>query len=160
MFLGVPLLLLSLLARAAWQDLRHRRIPNDVLLGVLVLWLAYRPSIGLVSASLAVAVAIAVLTAGICAWRFGWLGAGDVKLLTVLSLWAGPDATVELLLVTGVAGGVLGLVALVARTSRPSPLGLPLADGASATRGLSASVPYGVAIALGGVWVIATTLLA
>ena len=43
----------------------------------------------------------------------GWLGGGDVKLLTAATLWVGPAGTPTLLLLTSVLGGGLALLWLM-----------------------------------------------
>ena len=112
--------------------------------------------------------AFVLLGCGIVVWRLGWLGGGDVKLITALSLWAGPFHTPALLLATALSGGVLALLygamrhplaamlrvqchRLLPSSARSggSP-GLPQADGAAATN----SIPYGVAVAAGGCWLL------
>jgi prepilin peptidase CpaA len=59
------------------------------------------------------------------------MGGGDVKLLASTSVWAGPALVFPLLMVTALAGGLVAVGVLAARRRR-SPL------------------PYGVAIAAGG----------
>ena len=79
----------------------------------------------------------------------GYLGGGDVKLLSAATLWAGPAGTPELLMLTGVLGGALALFLLmpfgtqIAAAAR-GMLGQPPIDTG---RGLAMPVPYGVAIA-------------
>ncbi len=79
----------------------------------------------------------------------GYLGGGDVKLLSAATLWAGPSGTPELLMLTGVLGGALALFLLM-------PFGTQIAAAARGMlgqsaidtgRGLAMPVPYGVAIA-------------
>jgi prepilin peptidase CpaA len=150
-----------LLAHAAWTDLRWRRIANATCLSLVALWpvfLAVSPGPPRPIASIQVAVAI--LGVGALLWGKGWLGGGDVKLLAAVGLWAGPTHVLQFLLVTGLAGGVLGLLmlactgrgllwlaplqAIAARLRLPVP-GLGSLIGAAAP-----SLPYGVPIALGG----------
>ena len=42
-------------------------------------------------------------------FALGMLGAGDAKLLAAIGAWVGPTGMVWVLLLTGVAGGVLAL---------------------------------------------------
>jgi prepilin peptidase CpaA len=43
-------------------------------------------------------------------WKRGWIGGGDVKLLTACALLVPPASVPELILSTAIAGGVLALV--------------------------------------------------
>jgi Flp pilus assembly protein protease CpaA len=71
------------------------------------------------------------------------MGGGDVKLLAVLAVLAGPGLIALLLLVTTISGAVQALWALWTRDDRARTEGLP----------------YGVAIALGGLAVAVTMML-
>ena len=69
------------------------------------------------------------------------MGGGDVKLAAALALWFPPAATIKFLVLMSLAGGVLTLVVLVwhrakRREGRPE-------------------IPYGVAIAFGGLAILA-----
>lgn len=72
-------------------------------------------------------------------------GAGDIKLLAVLSLWAGPHYWGHFLFITALAGGILslgiGVTALIRRRLSPDKQGPSLSK---------TPIPYGVAIAVGG----------
>jgi prepilin peptidase CpaA len=71
------------------------------------------------------------------------VGAGDIKLLAVASLWAGPHLIAVLLVVTAIAGGCvsIGMALLVhCRQSKTD-------DKPQLTK---VPIPYGVAIAAGG----------
>ena len=95
-------------------------------------------------------------------WRRGWIGGGDVKLLTACVLLVPPALVPELILSTGIAGGVLALcyVALARVLPRgeaprgqgaPRDAGLPRrvwrAERRRIRRGLS--LPYSCAITAG-----------
>ena len=77
-----------------------------------------------------------MLVLALCAALFAarMLGGGDAKLLAALALWVPPAAFAELLLVMALAGGLLAGAMLVTRRR--------------------VSVPYGIAIAAGGLWVL------
>ncbi len=91
-------------------------------------------------------------------WRRGWLGGGDVKLLTACTLLVRPASVPELILTTALAGGVLALVYLGAARLLPSTLPprpshrlgrIWRAEQRRIRRGLS--LPYACAIAAGAV---------
>lgn len=179
LFLGLSLSLL--LGLAAWLDIRHRRIPNTVVVAVALLWLPYATGGGLLAVAAAVVTAVVALGVGIAVWRLGWLGGGDVKLVAALSLWAGPAHTPELLLVIALGGGVLAmavgaaqhpmlvpivtLVQIEAARRLPAIPGLngrsriAIAPATGAATGMG-TIPYGVAVAFGGAWLLHRLFLA
>ena len=136
----------SLLLAAAWQDLVARRIPNVIAGAIALLGLA-AVALGLPQgpwwAALLGAAAVFAVGAGLFA--AGVLGGGDVKLLGATALWSGAAGIPELLFVTAVAGGALALMAYV----RPFVAAWALGPQ---TGSRLESVPYGIAIAVGGLW--------
>jgi prepilin peptidase CpaA len=74
-----------------------------------------------------------------------WMGGGDVKLLTALALWIEPTWFLQLLIMMALVGGLLTLVMgawHIARRQRDR-----------------LAIPYGVAIAAAGLWVLGTHYL-
>lgn len=96
-------------------------------------------------AAVQVGVAVAVLLVLALAFYAGMMGGGDVKLAAALTLWFPPYFTVKFLILMAMAGGVLTLLLLVAHRVRRRP-GRP-------------KIPYGVAIAAGGLAVLAERYL-
>jgi prepilin peptidase CpaA len=149
-----------LLLLAAWQDLRTMQIADAVsagIVGLFAIWALGGWALGTLSfmaVGLALACGAVVFAAGAAAFAAGALGGGDVKLLAAASLFAGAGLISDFLLVTALAGGVLG-VAVLAGT----PIG-PLALEADATlrTRLRRGLPYGPAIAAGGLWVAASLI--
>jgi prepilin peptidase CpaA len=140
----------ALMLIAAFEDLRRLIIPNALTLTLCLLWPFYIATTANMWGALgALGCALVVFIAGALCFARGYLGGGDVKLLTAATLWAGPAATPALLVVTGVLGGALALflmmppgahLATVARTK--------LGPSAEPSRGgLATPVPYGIAIA-------------
>jgi len=70
------------------------------------------------------------------------MGGGDVKLLTALALWIAPMPFLKLLVIMALAGGVLTIVMGAWHLMRRQRDRI--------------AIPYGVAIAFGGLWVLAT----
>ncbi len=133
---------------AAFTDLRRRQIDNwlnaAIALGAPAFWwasgLELWPGVAI---QLGVAVGAFAILAGLFALRV--MGGGDVKLLTALALWIPFQEYMQLLLIMAVAGGVLTVLLVfwhVARRQRDR-----------------IAVPYGVAIAFGGLWVLAINYL-
>lgn len=151
-------LFMGLLLWVAFTDLRSFRIPNSAILAMAALYplhvlVADQP----VAWIYALVVAAVVLTVGIAMFVMGAMGGGDVKLLTVAVLWAGPEYFAPFLLVTVCAGLALAM-AMAVRTAW-------LGDGTASGGGLAATlsglrhvpifkliIPYGVAVAVGGIY--------
>jgi prepilin peptidase CpaA len=149
-----------LLLLAAWQDLRTMQIADAVSLGIVgafAVWAFGGWILGTLSftaVGLSLACAAAVFAAGAAAFAAGALGGGDVKLLTAASLFAGSGLISDFLLVTALVGGVLGVAVLAGAPI--SPL-VPAADATLRSR-LRSGLPYGPAIAAGGLWVAASLI--
>ncbi|MBY0427791.1 MAG: prepilin peptidase [Alphaproteobacteria bacterium] len=99
-----------------------------------------------------VLIAGTVLVIGFAMFAMNFLGGGDVKMLAAASLWAGPKMIATLLLFTSFAGGLLALGFAVAALYRARVLKI---EAKSETNEVipwhKTPVPYGVAIACGGV---------
>ena len=130
---------------AAFTDIRERRIANwlngAIALAAPLYWWASGldlwPGVAL---QLGVALAVFAVGAGLFAIRA--MGGGDVKLLTALALWVPPLAFMKLLIVMALVGGALTVGMGVWHVIR--------------RRKDRLAVPYGVAIAFGGLWVMGT----
>lgn len=135
------------LALAAGRDAWQRKIPNWTVLSLLALFLASLPSTWLIPGWLSSISACAlVLAVGFPMFALRLMGAGDIKLLAVAALFAGMENLLLLCIATALAGGVMALAAVMAR---------PYADAIAAS-GLPRprpGVPYGVAIAIGALYV-------
>jgi prepilin peptidase CpaA len=147
---------------AAVHDVAVRTVPNRMSLIVAMAGLGLNALDGhFVSALFSGAM---VFAAGWYCWRRGWIGGGDVKLLTACAFLVPPASVPELILSTAIAGGLLALfyMALARVTSGdgprmtsagapPRPAGLLprvwRAERRRIRRGLS--LPYSCAIAAG-----------
>ncbi len=153
--IALPLFLVC----AAVADIRRREIPNlltasmavaGVVLSLVGVGVA-APSQALLAGSVSLAIGL-----GLQALRL--TGGGDVKLFAALALWLGPSGSIDAALAMAISGGVLALFFL--RRSR-SPNGAGESAKARTTLGRlqldagpdTGRVPYGVAIAAGGLWV-------
>jgi prepilin peptidase CpaA len=147
----------GLMLLAAVEDLRRLVIPNAVTLSLCVLWPLYAlatPTLFVTLGSLVCAVMVFLV--GALLFSRGYVGGGDVKMLAVAVLWAGPDRTAPFLLLTGVLGGVLALFLLLPPAAHLATLArAKLGPGeASVKGGLTTPVPYGIAIAAAALIVI------
>lgn len=136
-------ILAAMLIVAAAGDLRARLIPNWLNLAIALTaipfwWLsgyALWPDIAIqIGLAAGMFVFFAIL------FHMGMMGGGDVKLLAALALWLPLASMVKLLVIMSIAGGVLTLVMLARKRL--------------ASREEKTEVPYGVAIAFAGIWLI------
>jgi prepilin peptidase CpaA len=136
-----------LLLAAAAIDVRTFTISNRLNLTVALLAPVYWVAVALPwsGAAIQLATGLGVFALMAAAFHAGMMGGGDVKLAAALALWFSPASTVKFLIVTSLAGGVLtlGLLALHrlrGREGRPK-------------------IPYGVAIAFGGIAILTQRFL-
>ena len=140
--------LAALLLAACWFDLKSRVIPNELNLAVALLAVPFWWSTGLglwPDAALQVAVAALLFGAFALAFAIGAMGGGDVKLIGALALWLPWQAVIALLVVMSLAGGALTLAMVIRKRVQRSEGQL--------------EIPYGVAIAFGGLWLIGQRFL-
>jgi len=140
--------LAALLVVAAVVDVRTFTISNRLNLTVALLaplyWLSVELSIWPgVAVQLAAGAAVFLVLAA--AFYAGMMGGGDVKLAAALALWFPPASTLKFLVFMSLAGGLLTLLLLVWHRAKRR-------DGRPA-------IPYGVAIALGGLAILAQPYL-
>jgi prepilin peptidase CpaA len=107
--------LVVLVGFAAWTDLRSRRIPNRLTLGILMGGLVLRAveglgplAAGLLGAGLGLALAVVL-------FGVGAVGGGDGKLLIGVGAFLGYERYLGALLLIAVLGGLLGLAEAVRR---------------------------------------------
>jgi len=149
-------LLAILLVVAAVIDVRTFTISNGLNLTVALLAPLYWWSIGLPlwpDAAIQVGVAAAVFAVLAATFYLGMMGGGDVKLAAAIALWFKPLVTLKFLVVMSLAGGLLTLIVLLIHKKRGKP---PTDGDAPAAR---PEVPYGVAIAIGALWILAQRFL-
>ena len=165
----LDLVLLVLVVTAAVTDLAVRKIPNKLLLAawcaVLGLHLAGLTQAGGLSHSLFGALVGFALFMPLYAVR--GMAAGDVKLMATVGLFLGPSETVTACVLTWCTGGVMALV-IIACTGRwaaayanlrrmllPILLRMGPLPAETTTQQSVGSMPYGLAIALTTLWLLA-----
>lgn len=154
---------IALLVVAASHDAATRTIPNSVPALLAALGIVARTLDGQLLPGIAAA---GLLFAGCTlAWRIGCLGGGDAKLAPAFALVLAPDQVGAFVLATALAGGVLAVVYLALRPAVPLPMpgrrrGLLRrclkAEAWRISRG--GPLPYAVAIAVGGLYVLHPSL--
>lgn len=140
--------LAALLVTAAVTDLRNRTIPNTLVIAIALLAPAFWWASGLSlwpGVALQLAVASGVFAVFAFAFARGWMGGGDVKLLAALALWLPWQALIVLLVIMSFAGGALTLAIVIWSRLRRA--------------GATPEIPYGVAIAFAGLWLISERFL-
>jgi prepilin peptidase CpaA len=159
-----PLMMAALLmVPAVICDLRHRRIPNFLTLGGSVAGLALHGWLGgWGGAGFALLSGLILLASTFGLFALGWLGAGDVKLFAAAGVIGGNlNTALNIVLITAVVGGLLGLLMLLRRRSRKragSLTGERTFNGVTEGSRRAQSVPYAVAIAIGTLLAIAYRL--
>jgi len=146
---GLLIALAIALLFAAATDIRSRTIQNKlnifIAISAPIFWwasgmsfwpdIAWQAGFALVACALLVGIAWIGYKAGIVI-----LGGGDIKLLGALSLWFAPLAYLNMLIVMAVFGGAMAVGFVLRRVIfKPKKY---------------ASLPYGVAIAFGALWVL------
>ncbi len=114
--LWVAAAVIALVTMAAQADVRTRTIPNRLTFPALLLGVAMHTVLagteGLRSSLAGLALAGGVLLPG---WLFGWMGAGDVKLMAAVGAWLAWPQAVVAVLASLVMGGAISLVMAVRR---------------------------------------------
>lgn len=128
---------------AAFTDIKSRTISNVLNAGIALAAPAFWWASGVdlwpgVALHIGVAIATFAVTAGLFAIRM--MGGGDVKLLTALALWIEPNWFLQMIIIMALAGGVLTIVMGAYHFMKRQRDRL--------------AVPYGVAIAFAGLWVL------
>ncbi len=149
---GISEILIGLLAAAllvaAIGDWRSRIIPNWLNAVIALLAIPFWWASGLSlwpDAAIQLALGAGTFMLFAIAFRFGAMGGGDVKMAAALALWLPFAGVVKLLAVMSIAGGIL-TVAMLAAHRMAKAAGQP-------------EIPYGIAIAFGGFWLIGERFL-
>ncbi|WP_407520051.1 A24 family peptidase [Methylobacterium oryzisoli] len=137
-----------LMAYAAASDLLTMTIPNRLSLALVATFPVAALTLGLGWAEAGSHGAAGALTLLVTftMFSFGWIGGGDAKLAAATALWLGFEVLADYVLLASLAGGVLTLLLMQARTY-PLPgfaVGWPWARRLHDRR---TGVPYGIALA-------------
>jgi prepilin peptidase CpaA len=133
---------------AAIGDWRTRTISNWLNAGIALLAIPFWWASGLAlwpDVPIQIGLGFGVLCLFWIAFHFGAMGGGDVKMLAALALWLPVGALFQLLIVMSIAGGVLTVAMLI-------PHRMAKAAG-------NPEIPYGIAIAFAGFWLIGERFL-
>ncbi len=163
-----------LLAWAAVTDVRSFTIPNRINLAILALYPVYVvASPGAVDWTGGLVCGLVAFGIGAFMFAMRWIGGGDVKMIAVASVWAGPAFITEMILIICLIGGIHSILEGVrggyparywrlAKNFAGQVFGSKLyssigggtqSGGAGAAEEKTVFVPYGVAIFAGGLYV-------
>ncbi len=139
--LGLMAMLAVLVIAAAVSDLRSRTISNGLNGTIALLAIPFWLVSGLsawpdMTVQVGAAVLVFLLFTGL--FFLGGMGGGDVKMIGAMMLWIPLPLFMPTLTVMAIAGGILSAVMLIHVKMRPSDKPI--------------EVPYGVAIAVAGLW--------
>jgi prepilin peptidase CpaA len=141
--IGLAGLLAAMMLAAAISDLRTRTISNGLNLAMALLAIPYWFAVGLApwpDMALQFGFAFLVFAVFVGLFMVGGMGGGDVKMIGAVALWVPPGLLLPMLMVMAIGGGVLSAAMLVHKywTKKTDP----------------PEVPYGVAIAAAGLWML------
>jgi prepilin peptidase CpaA len=145
-------LLPFLIVVAGANDLLTLRIPNWLNAAIFLAFFPMAFMTGMPAETVLIhsLAALAVLAFGFTLFSFGLLGGGDAKLLAAAGIWFGWPALAPFLVFTTLAGGVLA-IAMKAWRMIEIERDVREVDWMKRWFSFKADLPYGVAIAAGGI---------
>lgn len=154
---------LFLMLYASITDIKALRIPNWISLATIGLFAVFAliggKNLPILDHLLTAAV---VLVVGFGVYSFGYMGAGDIKLMTAIGLWTGSILVFDFLFLMSLFGAALALITLGGKKylfwdeTGWSPSKLSRFFPGWVRRGV---IPYGVAIAFGASLSVPTVIL-
>ena len=148
--------LLGLAVTAAITDLRSYRIPNRISLAIAAGFPIFALAGGTDFRSGLFAGGL-IFAVGVFFYSRDWMGGGDVKLLAALSLWAGTDLVLPMIVIITLTGGIMSFAEWfrIGGFNRLLARHIPMMDGAFAMPAArdQAVVPYAAAILAGALYV-------
>ncbi len=142
---------------ASYYDLRARRIPNVITGSLALTAVIVHAFFGLVPLLQCLGVMAALTVGGYLVYSRGGIGAGDIKLAIAGSGMLAYPLFIPFLIYTGISGGFIALIFLLARASGRASLSrsvfMTLAGAPGITTDKREKLPYAVAFAFGAVLV-------
>ncbi len=140
---------------SANSHVRRYRIPNNSIqlqIGFLPAHVRLSTSAIDYPATAVAAISVFVISLGFYALKR--LGGGDVKLMGAVAVWAGAAHLADFIVVMALAGGVLSIIYITHFYIAPALRFDHAGPSGSLDNALSTKLPYGVAIASGGLAVL------
>lgn len=149
----------GLIFSAAISDILRFRIPNRITMALVLFYPAYVLSADHpVDWLPAIGVAAACLVVGFLLYSVKACGAGDAKMFAAVALWAGPTLILPFGLYTTLAGGVMVLFMWFQHRLARAPSATMALHTTADSGFVKQPMPYGAAIAVGGLYVAFTLL--
>lgn len=157
---GLLVIFPFLMAYAASSDLLTMLIPNRLSIALVVAFAMTAAAAGLSGEDIALHVLTGGLTLCVTFTLFalGFVGGGDAKLAAGTTLWIGFDQLGSYAVVASALGGALTLAILAVR-SHPLPAVIGELPFASRLHDRKTGIPYGIALAAAGLFVLPETTL-
>jgi prepilin peptidase CpaA len=145
---------------AAVSDLFTMTISNKVSIGLVVGFLLLAAISGMDAKTIGMNLlaGAAMLAVSFALFAKGWIGGGDAKLFAATVVWMGWSNLLEYTLVACIFGGALTILMLALR-SIPMPAALVKRDWFNRLHALENGVPYGLALAAGGITIYPSTAI-
>lgn len=143
---------------AMMRDYQSYVLPNKASLAIIFSFLLYAGlnfTIPVFLSALGIAALCFLMTFGL--FMTGQFGAGDVKLLSALALWAGPSLIMPLVMITALAGGFLATFFIIGGHLSRARLCSSNPDSPICHKSVQPvqKLPYGLAIGFAGLYVLA-----
>jgi prepilin peptidase CpaA len=150
----------TLMFFAAFSDLLTMTIPNRVSYILVFVYFAVAAYLPLPWDVLVMHVScgLAVLALTFGMFQVGWVGGGDAKLASATALWLGWENLLDYGLVASLVGGALTVVIMMMRWNE-LPKRLLSIDFIARLAEKTNGVPYGIALAIGGLVIYPQSLL-
>jgi prepilin peptidase CpaA len=132
-----------LLAVVSFSDVKDRRIPNWAVAAMTVLFVPWVFAEGMSSVPSSFEAAGITFAVSCGFYLFGMVGAGDSKLVTVLSFFVGLKQLLLFLVLVALAGGAIAVLSLVVQPVRAVVMFQMRGKG-----DFGRGIPYGVAISI------------
>lgn len=147
---GIKLAYIFCLCFAVVSDFRTLIIPNWVSIALIALFAVFAAMHLDMRSTLAhLAVAGVVFAVALVFFLAGWMGGGDVKLLTAAALWMGPFRAAEFTVIMALLGAGLAVSLILLRQYEwvlRSPIGQQAVIRRLGDLARAGECPYGVAI--------------
>lgn len=146
---------------AIYSDITSYTLTNKLCLSVVLLYPVYLiaaysdgapPPLQTILMSLSIALIIFMVCIGCFALNI--MGGGDVKLIPAVAIWAGTAHVLNYLLITSVVGGLIATLIIIKNRIKASKYNKSSENiNLSVAKKNTNAVPYGVGIAVGGLYV-------
>ncbi len=145
---------------ASVNDIIEMKIPNWISLMLILTFpfaaIYFQLSLGEIAAS--VLLGLIVLAAGFTLFALNLLGGGDAKLIAAVAPWLGLSAFAQFAIWTVMAGGALAILLIIFRKTPPYPV-YAHAKWVMKLHNAKGKMPYGAAIAVGGLYAMPQSIL-